>query len=162
MIWNKGTCAFPDSNRYQNVFEYMFVFSKGKPKTTNIICDKANKYAGCKVHGTARQENGITKELSNKQKSKAVREFGPRWNVWSITPEKHNTTGHPAVFPIALAKDHILTWSNKGDTVLDCFMGSGTTGLACANTGRDFIGIEINPTYFEIAKKRITESEEIA
>lgn len=154
MIWNKSACAFPDYNRYQNVFEYMFIFSKGKPKTYNLICDKRNKHFGCRVSGTERQENGETKPVSEKQKSKIVREYGPRWNIWDIVPEKHNTSGHPAVYPITLARDHIKTWSNEGDTVLDPFLGSGTTRLAAYDLNRNFVGFEIDKTYFDRQEER--------
>lgn len=64
-------------------------------------------------------------------------------------------TGHPAVFPVQLAQDHILSWSNEGDTVLDPFMGSGTTAIASHRTRRKFIGIEIDEQYFKIAKEHI-------
>ena len=66
---------------------------------------------------------------------------------------------HPAMFPEKLANDHIISWSKEGDTVLDCFAGSGTTGVACVNTNRNFIGIEKDPQYFNIAKERIAEAE---
>ena len=66
---------------------------------------------------------------------------------------------HPAMFPEKLASDHIISWSNEGDAILDPFMGSGTTGVACVNTNRNFIGIEKDPQYFEIAKERIAEAE---
>lgn len=62
------------------------------------------------------------------------------------------STGHPAVFPETLARDHIISWSGEGDTVLDPFMGSGTTGVACVNAGRKFTGIELDQGYFDIAK----------
>jgi site-specific DNA-methyltransferase (adenine-specific) len=75
--------------------------------------------------------------------------------VWKISEEKQNKTGHPAVFPIKLAQDHILSWSNKGDLVLDPFTGSGTTGIAAYRTGRKFIGFEIDPVYYKAAKERL-------
>ena len=68
---------------------------------------------------------------------------------------KRYNTIHPAVFPLELPMKHIETWTNKGDVVLDCFMGSGTSGIACKLLKRDFIGIEINEIYFNLAKKRI-------
>lgn len=154
MIWNKGACAFPDTNRYANVFEYMFVFSKGKPKSSNIICDKQNKWAGGTIHGTERQSKGFTKPRSAVQTSKSVREFGPRTNVWNISPEKNNMTGHPAVFPIDIARDHILTWSNENDLVMDPFLGSGTTRIAAYDLNRQFVGYEINKEYYEKQEKR--------
>lgn len=158
MIWDKGISPFQDRNRYINSFEYMFVFSKGSPKTANIIRDRKNKYFGFKIHGTARQKNGKTKELSEIQKSKTVKEYGSRLNIWKVTPEKNNRTGHPAVFPQILAEDHIKTWTNSKEVILDPFMGSGTTGIAAKKLDRDFIGIEISTEYFEIAKKRIEAS----
>lgn len=159
MIWDKISAQYPDAHRYYSVFEYMFVFSKGKPKAFNPIFDKPNVGAGRIVTGNERNKDGTIKRKSGTGKNRVTPMYGSRTNVWRICGEKANKTGHPAVFPLSIAKDHILTWSNEGDTVLDCFMGSGTTGVACANTGRDFIGIELDPTYFEIAKKRIAESE---
>ena len=156
MIWEKDTFSFPDKTRYRSCFEYMFVISKNKPKTINFINDRKNKYSGTILHGTSRGIDGKTFRKSNHNKSH-VKEYGVRFNVWKINTEKKNKTGHPAVFPINLAQDHIKTWSNENDIVLDCFMGSGTTGLACKNLNRDFIGIEIDKQYFDIAEKRINE-----
>ena len=158
MIWQKETFAFPDTTRYGQSFEYMFVFSKGKPKTINKICDRKNKYAGMSVHGTSRNPDGTLFRKCNHNKTQ-VKEYGERFNVWSIPSEKHNDTGHPAVFPKQIAYDHIVSWSNKGDLVLDCFMGSGTTGIACQELERDFIGIELDKHYFEIASKRIEDAK---
>lgn len=86
-------------------------------------------------------------------------------NVWKINAGGgHSATdkyahAHPAIFPERLARDHIVSWTNEGDIVFDCFMGSGTTGKMCVQTGRNFIGCEIDPGYFEIAKKRIAEAQ---
>ena len=66
---------------------------------------------------------------------------------------------HPTVKPLDITENIIINSSLEGDVVLDCFMGSGTTGVACVNTGRNFIGIELDPTYFETAKKRLEEAE---
>ena len=157
MIWYKGSCPFPDKTRYYQSFEYMFVFSKGKPKTINLLDDRKNKGAGRKVCGTYRQKDGTTVPQSavRLKNNRVIKEYGVRFNVWDLSEEKNNKTGHPAVFPEHIAKDHIISWSNEGDTVLDPFMGSGTTGVACKELNRDFIGIEIVPEYFEIAKNRI-------
>jgi len=153
MIWEKETSPFQHNNRYINVFEYMFILSKGKPKTTNLIKDRKNKYGGTKIHGTQREKDGNVKPLS--RNGLKINEYGNRLNVWKINSEKANKTNHPAVFPLQLVLDHIKTWSNENDTVLDCFMGSGTTGIACKNLNRKFIGIEIDKSYFDIAKQRI-------
>lgn len=154
MIWQK-IAAFQSKNRYIPDFEYMFVLAKGTLRTANIIQDRQNKWAGTGVHGTERQQSGICRSRTELQKSKVVKEYGVRFNIWDMPPKHSNTTGHPAPFPIPLVRDHIISWSNEGDTILDPFMGSGTTGVACIETNRNFIGIEINPKYFEIAKQCI-------
>ena len=63
------------------------------------------------------------------------------------------------MFPLELAKDHLFSWSTEGDCILDPFMGSGTTGIAAVQMGRDFIGIEREERYFEIACRRIAEAQ---
>lgn len=158
MIWRKSNFSNPASNRYHQTFEYMFVFSRGKPRTFNGIKDRKNVYSGSLGsygENTSTQTDGSKKVRIRKQ----VSEFGMRHNVWDM-----RTTGqdgasknyaHPAMFPEALAQDHIISWSSEGDTVLDPFMGSGTTGVAAKKLGRDFIGIEMDKAYFKIAEKRI-------
>ena len=152
MIYNK-ICYVPlTHNRYEQSFEYMFVWSKGRPRAFNPImvpCDtkgtKRPRYKSNKESGSAvRNDNRVDLIRDEKQKN----------NVWDIRPNntRHN---HPAIFPEKLAHDHIISWSNEGDTVLDPFMGSGTTGVACKNLNRNFIGIELDKDYYEIAKKRI-------
>lgn len=154
MIWYKDAFTFPSPTRYHQCFEYMFVWSKGQPKTINLIKDRFNKWGGTKVHGTSRNKDGNTFRKSNHNKGN-VSDFGTRFNVWEQSSEKKNTSGHPAVFPERLAKDHVISWSNKDDIILDPFMGSGTTGVVCKQLDRNFIGIEIDKEYFNIAKKRI-------
>jgi DNA modification methylase len=154
MIYEKDGIAFPDKNRYQQSFEYMFVLSKGKPKTLNLINDRKNVSFGRKVTGTERNADGTTRKASCF--GNPIKEFGIRWNVWRIASTKGNVkTGHPAMFSESLAHDHIVSWSNEGNTVLDCFLGSGTTGKMAKQLNRSFIGIEISKEYFEIAKGRI-------
>jgi len=153
MIWEKETSPFQHNNRYINVFEYMFILSKGKPKTTNLIKDRKNKHGGTIIHGTQRQKDGSL--IPHSRNGFKIKEYGNRFNVWKINSEKANKTNHPAVFPLQLVSNHIKTWSNENNTVLDCFMGSGTTGIACKNLNRKFIGIEIDKKYFDIAKNRI-------
>jgi DNA modification methylase len=164
MIYDKGNCPFPDKTRYYNCFEYMFVFSKGKPKTFNPICDRKNKCGGEAIKSTTlRQVNGSLKKTSAEinNTGRKIKEYGSRFNIWQISPGKGKSTldeyafQHPAIFPEQLAKDHIVSWSNEGDTVLDCFMGSGTTGKMALLNSRNFIGIELDETYFNIAKERI-------
>ena len=142
MIYEKNSPAYPasrKSNRYTQIFEYMFVFSKGKPKA-NLICDKPNKWAGYK-------------DFSGNLKN-PVPEFSPRNNIWKYTTS-FNGVKHPAPFPEKLAEDHILTWTNEGDLIYDPFLGSGTTAKMALLNGRSFIGSEISQSYCSISEKRI-------
>lgn len=163
MVWYKGSCPFPDKTRYYQSFEYMFVFGKGKLNVSNLIEDRKNKWSGTKAHGTERRKDGKTVPLSavKLKNNRVVKDYGARFNVWEISPERNNKTSHPAVFPEQLAKDHIISWSNEGDVVLDCFMGSGTTGKMAVLNNRNFIGIELDKGYFDIAEKRIKEAQNI-
>lgn len=160
MIWNKGNCSSIGSmNRYENIFEYMFVLSKSKPKTANLIKDRLNKRAGELQQGSIRQKDGSVRKTTGYGK-RVIAEMGRRQNVWNVFPCKAKSERlHPAPFPEQLIKDHIVSWSNEGDTVLDCFMGSGTTGVACINTRRNFIGIELDKQYFDIAQDRINKAK---
>ena len=76
-------------------------------------------------------------------------------NILRINRVNSKIKGHSAVFPEQLVEEIITNFSNENDTVLDPFMGSGTTGVVCKNLNRNFIGIELDKEYFEIAKKRI-------
>jgi site-specific DNA-methyltransferase (adenine-specific) len=161
MIYNKKNVTFPHPNRYHDTFEYMFIFSKGKPKTTNLISDRENKYGGTTTWGdkTQREKDG---SLTNKGK-RQIAETGVRFNVWTYATGKGHTTKdsyafeHPAMFPEQLAADHVLSWSNEGDLIFDPFMGSNTTGKMALLNKRSFIGIEISEKYYAISKKRVEE-----
>lgn len=163
MIYQKGGIAFPETNRYYPTFEYMFVFSKGRPTTANLLRDRPNKYAGKLGSGTQREIDGSTR--AKRTNGKPYAPFGVRFNVWRFETGFNKSTKykdahkHPAIFPEKLAEDHILTWSNPGDVVLDPFLGSGTTGAMAIKLGRKFIGIEREPAYLEIAQKRIASLE---
>lgn len=153
MIYEKTGMPFSDKTRYSAIFEYMFVFAKGKV-SFNPIKDRPNKHIGGHHHGTIRQSNGTTiKKIKKNLKSMGA--YGIRTNIWKIANITPPGSVHPAMFPIQLAADHIKSWSNPGDIVMDPFMGSGTTGVAAKKLGRNFIGIEINPEYFKIARKKI-------
>ena len=156
MIWNKPTFTATGALkvRYAQVFEYMFVFSKGSPKSFNPIKDRVNKSYGAKKHSNVRQFDGGMKPITSK--GKPIAKYGQRFNVWDMNTELSSKTRlHPAPFPEHLVKDHILSWSNPDDVVLDCFMGSGTTGKMALLNNRKFIGIEKDAGYFEIAKQRL-------
>ena len=162
MIYEKNGAAYPandKSNRYSQVFEYMFVLSKGKPKTYNLLKDKPNRWAGSGTFGTnsERQKDGTIKERG----SFIVPEFSYRNNIWKInngygySSEDDIAHKHPAIFPEQLAQDHIWTWSNEGDVVYDCFGGSGTTAKMAHKLKRNWILSEISSEYVQIAEKRI-------
>ncbi|MBD3197990.1 MAG: site-specific DNA-methyltransferase [Candidatus Lokiarchaeota archaeon] len=165
MIFQKAGFPFPMKTRYNSVFEYMFVFSKGKPKTCNLIEDKLNKFSGKKVAKRTgeRQKNGDLKENSafRNNKSKEVKLYGVRDNIWYYAIGRGNSTfddvafEHPAIFPEKLAYDHIITWTNENDIVFDPFMGSGTTAKAAISANRNWIGSEISKEYCEIIEKRL-------
>ncbi len=155
MIYQKNSYPFPPSNRYFPVFEYMFILAKGNPKTFNLLrVETKNRTSKT---ATTRQEDGTTKQLQYE----TGKETRIKDNVWLYDVGYMKSTKdkiaykHPAIFPDKLAQDHIVSWTNKNDVVLDCFMGSGTTGVACKNLNRNFIGIEKDKEYFEIAKERI-------
>lgn len=159
IIWNKPSSSLPHKNRYHDTFEYMFIFSKGLPKTINLLKDKKNKYGGETTWSdrTVREKDGT---LTNKGKT-IVNDYGVRYNVWSIAAGFGKSTvedcafEHPATFPEQLAKDHILSWSKETDLVLDPFMGSGTTGKMAEELRRRWIGIEISKEYCDIAVARL-------
>lgn len=161
MIYEKNTSSFPANrkgNRYTQIFEYMFVFSKGKPKTANLICDKPNKWAGHTNWGknTKRGKDGELKEVSN---IKPVPDFSPRNNIFkyivNFATKDKVAHKHPAIFPDQLAEDHILSWSNEGDIVFDPFMGSGTVAKMAMINNRHYIGMEISQEYVDIANERL-------
>lgn len=156
MIWEKPSPPTPTEGRYYDVFEYMFVFSKGVPKTRNLLSDRVNLTAGAKLP----KEGKSSRDRRYITGVRTVHETSRRFNVWHI-PQENNKTEHPAVFPIKIAADHIMTWSNGGDLVCDPFMGSGTTAVAAMKLGRNFIGFELKKEYCDIANKRIEENRDL-
>ncbi len=150
MIWCKPNPIPRTHNRYEQQFEYMFVLSKGKPTSWSPV-KVPSKLAGKPRTGTMQHDSsGVRKPKHKGGEYAALKVLG---NVWLAAGE--SKTSHPAPFPEKLAHDHIISWSNEGDTVFDPFMGSGTTGKMAKLTGRDFIGIELDQGYFDIAKQRI-------
>lgn len=163
MIYEKSTSPFPQTNRYNNVFEYMFILTKGKPSTFNGLRESASsnlKRLG-KRDGSYRQANGTMSE-GNYDSRKPTK---LKSNIWRYAVGMNCTTKdkfafkHPAMFPENLAQDHIVSWSNPGDTVLDPFGGSGTTAKMALKNGRQFIHIDISEEYNEIARKRIATTK---
>lgn len=157
MIYQKNSYPFPPTNRYYQQFEYMFVFSKGKPKTANIQMQKTIWKKPTKELSTTRQSDGTTKEMKY-EKGKEERKMD---NIWIINTGYMRSTKdkfaykHPAMFPEELAERHILSWSNLNDIILDPFMGSGTTAKIALANNRQFIGFELSKEYCDIANERI-------
>lgn len=168
MIYEKNGSSFParqDGNRYSQIFEYMFVFTKGgAPRHAKLICDKLNRWAGYTTFGkgSMRGQDGELQE----RKIKPVPDFSPRNNIWKYNTGKGFSTKdkeafeHPAIFPEKLAEDHILSWSKPGDVVLDPFNGSGTTCKMAYLNGRQYIGIDISEKYCGIAHRRLEKAKQ--
>lgn len=154
MIWHKPNAFNFGSNYcYKQSFEYMFIISKGKPKSINFIKDVPTKSAGKVMNGACKKPDGTRIE----GKDFVCEEYKKRDNVWDINVSSVNN-GHPAVFPEQLAEDHILSWSSEGDIIMDIFSGSGTTHKMSLKNKRKFIGFELSDEYVKIEEERIKSS----
>lgn len=148
--------------RYNGIFEYMFVFVKGKnPKTHNPIMVDC-LHAGLELNGTT-YKNYSKGEQKREKLAKPVKNQKIKGNIWEYVvgkkQEDQEAKGHPAPFPCQLVRDHIKSWSNQGDIVFDPMSGSGTTARVAAEMGRKYIGIDISSEYCEIARERIKNIE---
>jgi len=156
MIYLKNSCAFPTNCRYNQIFEYMFILSKGKPRVFNPLL-RDNNYGSFTRKMTHRNTDG-SMQLNETVTLQKQSNYG---NVWLYETGYMKSTRdksayeHPAIFPEQLAIDQIKSWSNEGDTVLDPFAGSGTTGVACKNLNRNYILIEKDPKYYDIILNRL-------
>jgi len=165
-IWKKSKVSgFTNAkNKPLNTVENIIVFSEGvTANTKNIhkktpynpqglekiskVCNNAKRKKGGTIGNRPARTGSYLQEFTNYPK-----------NVLTITSEAKPT--HPTQKPVPLMEYLIKTYTNEGETVLDFTMGSGTTGVACVNTNRKFIGIEMDAKYFEIAKKRINDAQE--
>jgi len=153
MIWYKPN-AMPnvDKSRYCQSFEYMFVFSKGKPKTTNLRMIPT-KNAGKVIKRKTLQTQNCNKANREDKTNDARIDF----NVYTLNVGGKKEAEHPAIFPEQLANDHIISWSNEGDLIYDPFMGSGTTAKMAILNNRKYIGSEISKEYCKIIETRIKE-----
>jgi site-specific DNA-methyltransferase (adenine-specific) len=155
MIYKKKNTPFMRSNAYTNCFEYMFVFSKGKPKTFNPLLTETVRN-GYEPLPTNKGPDAINVKVLKKLKEQKT-----KTNIWEYAVGMGGTTNdkiafkHPAVFPEKLAEDHILSWTNKGDVVFDPMCGSGTTCKMAKIHGRNYIGCDISEDYCKIAHERI-------
>lgn len=161
MIYRKLNPPPNSGTRYQQMFEYMFVFSKGKPSTTNIgLRDRSNKCNDKRTYRRkkfSRNQDGVFNENDY-----FVKERVPDFNIWDFYVGGGNSTNdkvafeHPAIFPEELVKRHLESWSNEGDIIYDPFMGSGTTSKMCIITNRNYIGSELSSEYCDIEKRRLS------
>ena len=155
MIYKKENFIPLTHNRYEPEFEYMFVFSKGKPKTFNpILIDCI--HAG-KTIKRSRNENETGIGLRKEQYALKTKDKKQKGNIWAYKTGGGNTVNHIAQFPEQLVNDHIITWSNEGDLIYDCFMGSGTTAKMAIINKRKWIGSEISAEYCGIAHERLKQ-----
>lgn len=157
MIYRKLNYMPLTHRRYEQEFEYMFCFTKGKPNVFNPIMQKC-KYAGTKAGGQLyKTSDDKTTDVRYIVKDEKIKGNVFEYHTGQAYTGKYK---HPAMFPLDLAIDQIKSWTNENDLVLDPFMGSGTTGVACKELNRNFIGMEIVDKYYEIAKQRLEETNE--
>jgi len=156
MIYGKNNPIPQNHNRYEQQFEYMFVLSKGKPNTFNPIKEKT-KTAGKSYSWKNTNDYGKNSAKRSRDETSVVKSEKNRFNIWFMNVAKSKFT-NSAPFPEQLANDHIISWSNEGDTVLDPFMGSGTTAKMAIENKRNFIGFELSEEYCEIANERINNA----
>ena len=157
MIYRKKNTPFMRSNAYTNCFEFMFVFSKGSPKTFNPLKEKTAR-SGMEMLVHNKKSDGINKKILGR-----LNEEKTKTNIWEYAVGLGGTTNdkiafnHPAVFPEKLAQDHILSWSNEGDLVFDPMCGSGTTCKMALINNRNYLGCDIAQEYVDIAIERINQ-----
>jgi site-specific DNA-methyltransferase (adenine-specific) len=175
MIYQKDVCPFPANVRYNQMFEFMFIFSKGNVKTFNPLQENKSEKEIEKIlegkqsvsSSSFRDKDGNTRRADSDErmlkriKKSSEKTTKTKGNIWQINSgymkgsKDKIAFEHPATFPEKLAEDHILSWSNPGDLVLDPFMGSGTTAKMAKLNGRNFIGFDVSQEYVDIANKRL-------
>jgi site-specific DNA-methyltransferase (adenine-specific) len=160
LIWYKTGTPFPSPYRYRNVWENMFIFSKGKPNHFDPIL-KRNKTGG--DSRKRRRERDLNGELVMQERQVKIKEWGIDDNVWYVSNhfksnDKKRIENHPAIMPEELVRRHIQSWSIEGDIVYDPFSGSGTTSKVAAEMGRTYLGSEINKEYYEASIQILNES----
>lgn len=169
MIWHKNS-PFPSNERYNQSFEYMFIFSKSKCKTFNKILKQEKLYINNPNGRSFRQKDGSIKKVDKNQSERILKSMNKEYklsdNIWhipvgyNISNQDHFSHLHPAVYPDKLSEYHIISWSNENDLVYDPFMGSGTTAKMCIANKRNWIGSEISSEYCEIINKRISNVQQ--
>ena len=159
MIYAKNSYMPLTHNRYEQQFEYMFVFSKGKPKIFNPIMIDCISKGSKKYRGKAKQYEDSYSERKRDEVT-ITKEKKQKPNIWFYDVGKNDKTTHNAPFPEQLANDHIISWSNEGDLVYDPFMGSGTTAKMSILNNRNWIGSEISSEYCNIIEERIKQTQQ--
>lgn len=150
-IWEKqqGTGHLNAKKMPLKIHENICVFYKKPPVYNPQMRNGFKPYICTSGHGSSNYgKQTATTTVSN----------GERYPIDILRFSYDKNKFHPTQKPVALLEYLIKTYTNEGDTILDNCMGSGSTGVACVNTDRDFIGIEIESTYFEIAKQRIEDA----
>ena len=165
MIYQCYHGGHPSPKRYNPEFQYMFVLSLGQPTTFNGLVDRPTIYMG----QTRRVGRGFRQADGKLQKSfqtqRAIPDYSLRGNIWNYAnggngasaPDFADAQTHPATFPLALAKDHIRTWTNEGDLVIDPMAGSGTVSRAAKDLGRNSIAVEIHEPYVDLIRRRMSQ-----
>ncbi len=153
MIYAKNNPIPQNHNRYEQQFEFMFVFSKGKPKTFNPLKVKT-KSAGKEYSWKDTNDYGKKSAKRSRDEISVVKSEKNMFNIWFMSVASSKFT-NSAPFPEKLAEDHILSWSNEGDTILDPFAGSGTVGKMAKQLNRNYILIEKEKQYIDIINKRL-------
>ena len=159
MIYAKNSYMPLTHNRYEQQFEYMFVLSKGKPKTFKPIMIPSLT-AGTKRNRGGSKANETTYAERLREEKTTVNDEKQKPNIWFYDVGKNDKTKHNAPFPEQLANDHILSWTNEGDLVYDCFMGSGTTAKMSILNNRNWVGSELSNEYCNIIEERIKKAWE--
>lgn len=157
MIYQKSSPPLTH-NRYEQNFEYMFVFSKGKPNTFNGLREPKEYKDNRKNKAFGKNKDDSIDFGYSKQNDTRLKR-----NVWKYFAgggaNDKIASKHPAIFPEQLANDHIISWSNEGDIIYDPFMGSGTTAKMALLNNRQYIGSEVSAEYVEIAKERLKQTK---
>ena len=160
-IWFKNVPTGMAQARYapMKYHENILVFCNGSIKTFNkIMEERVGKGKDCYNYEHYCGENNHVKMEKVKKFYNAKLVNPSSVLLFNVAPNRKNKL-HPTQKPVALMEYLIRTYTNEGETVLDFTMGSGSTGVACVNTGRDFIGIELDEGYFKIAQNRIKEAQ---
>lgn len=156
LVWHKSKCGSPLTAKYMpmKLHEGILVFGESAAKYNPLMTygkPYSRRDTKTKTNNMRYGLKSVTTNNKGERYPSTILRFPQNW--------RRQDQVHPTQKPVELMRWLVLTYSNEGDTIFDPFMGSGTTGVACVQTGRNFIGCEIDPTYFAIAEKRIAEAQ---